>query len=273
MPKRKLVKKLSPEEKELQRKKKELAALEDQLAQVELDLNTLQTDVGAFLYSIQAAVGEKILEEALLRARLTEALLAIEPSNREYEAQAKKARKDAEKSKQEHDAFAGRSGTSGTYVEFESKRKVRASDEVRKLYLKLVKLAHPDLTTNSEEKERRTRSMQEVNAAYADGDQERLEQLHRQWHAPSESTDGGEVGAELVRVIRQINQVKQRIAAAQTELSGLMRAGDYEMFLEAQEQGFEDYLNGLTAAADIEINRLKAATEELSGRIKEMLDT
>ena len=41
----------------------------------------------------------------------------------------------------------------------------------------------------------------------------------------------------------------------------------------AKEQGFEDYLNGLTAAADIEINRLKAAIEEFSGRIKEMLDT
>ena len=84
MPGRKLVKKLSPEEEELQRKKKELRALEDSFAELELTLNALRVDVGAFLFSVQSAVGERLLEEANLRRRLADALLVIEPDNKRY---------------------------------------------------------------------------------------------------------------------------------------------------------------------------------------------
>ena len=272
MPKRKLVKKLSPEEKELQRKKKELRALEDRFAELELTLNALRVDVGAFLFSVQAAVGERLLEEAILRRRLADALLAIDPDNKEYQTQAKKAREDAEEAQHEHDAFAGRHGASSTYADFESTRKARASDEVRELYLKLVKLAHPDLTTDPEEKERRTKFMQEVNAAYEAGDYQRLEDLYRGWGGSLESFDGEDIGDQLVRVIRQISQIQERMAAVEAEFAELMNTDDYGMFEEARERGFEDYLGTLTAAADIENDRLKAGIDQVSSQIEEILD-
>ena len=227
MPRRKLVKKLSPEEEELNRKKKELRALEDRFAELELTLNALRVDVGAFLFSVQAAVGERLLEEAILRRRLADALLAIEPDNKRYQAQATKAREDAEEAQQEHDAFAGKPGASSASVEFESARKTRASDEVRELYLKLVKLAHPDLTTDPEEKERRTKFMQEVNAAYEAGDYQRLEDLYRGWGGSLESFDGEDIGDQLVRVIRQISQIQERMAAIEAELAELMNTDYY----------------------------------------------
>ena len=93
MPRRKLVKKLSPEEEELNRKKKELRGLEDRFAELELTLNALRVDVGAFLFSVQAAVGERLLEEAILRRRLADALLAIAPDTKEYQTQAKRPEK------------------------------------------------------------------------------------------------------------------------------------------------------------------------------------
>ena len=272
MPRRKLVKKLSPEEEELQRKKEELRALEDSFAELELTLNALRVDVGAFLFSVQAAVGERLLEEAILRRRLADALLAIEPDNKGYQAQAKKAREDAEEAQHEHDAFVGRPGESSTPAEFESARKTRASDEVRELYLKLVKLAHPDLTTDPEEKERRTKFMQEVNAAYEAGDYQRLEDLYRGWGGSLESFDGEHIGDQLVRVIRQISQIQERVAAVEAELAELMNTDDYGMFAEASEQGFENYLGTLTAAADIENDRLKAGIGQTLKRIKEILD-
>ena len=271
MPRRKLVKKLSPEEEELQRKKKELAALEDRFAELELTLNALRADVGAFLFSVQAAVGERLLEEAILRRRLADALLAIDPDNKEYQTQAKKAREDAEEAQHEHDAFAGGPGASSTPAEFESARKTRASDEVRELYLKLVKLAHPDLTTDPEEKERRTKFMQEVNAAYEAGDYQRLEDLYRGWGGSLESFDGEDIGDQLVRVIRQISQIRERMAAVEAELSELMNTDDYGMFEEAREQGFEDYLNNLAAAADTANNRLKAGIDQVSRQIQGIL--
>ncbi len=272
MPSSKLVKNLSPEEEELQRKKEELAALEGQLVELELDLSTLLADVPSFIDSVNAALGEKLVEQALLKARLAEALLVLEPNNEEYESQAKTAREDAEEAQQAHGAFTGDSGSSRTHEDFERVRKVHASDEVRGLYRKLVKLAHPDLTTDPEEKERRTKFMQEINAAYEAGDQERLEELLRSWNVSPESVEGEGIGAELVRVIRQIRQTSQRIAAVRAELSELERTDDYEMFLAAKEQGFENYLNGLVAAIDIEIDHLKEEIGEISGRIKEILD-
>ena len=271
MPRRKLVKKLSPEEEELNRKKKEIRGLEDRFAELELTLNALRVDVGAFLFSVQAAVGERLLEEAILRRRLADALLAIDPDNKEYQTQAKKAREDAEEAQHEHDAFAGRPGASSTYADFESTRKARASDEVRDLYLKLVKLAHPDLTTDPEEKERRTKFMQEVNAAYEAGDYQRLEDLYRGWGGSLESFDGEDIGDQLVRVIRQISQIQERMAAVEAEFAELMNTGDPGMFAEAREQGFENYLGTLTAAADIENDRLKAGIDQTLKRIKEIL--
>jgi len=272
MPKRKLVKKLSPEEKELQRKKKELRGLEDRFAELELTLNALRVDVGAFLFSVQAAVGERLLEEAILRRRLADALLAIDPDNKEYQTQAKKAREDAEEAQHEHDAFAGRPGASSTYADFESARKARASDEVRDLYLKLVKLAHPDLTTDPEEKERRTRFMQEVNAAYEAGDYQRLEDLYRGWSGSLESFEGEDVGDQLVRAIRQISLIQERMAAVEAEFAELMNTDDYGMFEEARERGVEDYLNNLTAIADTANNCLKASIDQVSRQIEEIFD-
>jgi hypothetical protein len=272
MPSSKLVKNLSPEEEELQRKKEELAALEDQLAELELDLSTIQIDVPSFIDSVNAALGEKLVEQTLLKSRLAEALLVLEPNNEDYESQAKTAREDAAEAQQEYGAFTDDPDSSRTLEDFETAQKVRASGEVRGLYLKLVKLAHPDLTTDPEEKERRTKFTQQINAAYEAGDQDRLEELLRSWNVSPESVEGEGIGAELVRVIRQIRQTSQRIAAVQAELSELESTDDYAMFLESKEQGFENYMNGLVAAIDIEIDRLKEDIGEISGRIKEMLD-
>ena len=67
MPSSKLVKNLSPEEEELQRKKEELAALEGQLVELELDLSTLLANVPSFIDSVDAALGGKLVEQALLK--------------------------------------------------------------------------------------------------------------------------------------------------------------------------------------------------------------
>jgi len=269
---RSLIKKLSPSEEELRRRKEEFRTLAGQLAELELTLNALRVDVGAFLYSAQAVVGERLLEQALLWRRLVGALLAIEPDNTEYQVRAKKAREDAEKAQQEHDGFFRGHGTSEIYGEFMNTNKSRLSDEVRKLYIKLVKLAHPDLTTDPEGKKRRNKFMQEVNTAYEAGDVERLEELYLEWGASQESLGGESMGDALARIARLISQVKDRMAVVEAEIAALMNTDEYEMFVAAKERGFEDYLNNLAATADSENDRLKAGIDQVSRRIEEILD-
>ena len=248
-----LVKTENPEEEELRRKKEELAALENQLADLELESAALLADTQAFLDNITSAVAPTILERDLLRAKLAGARLSQDPDNEEFIDQAGTAREEAQQAQQEYDAFFGSPGASRSFDEFESSRRNRTSEEVRAFYRNLVKLAHPDLTTNPEEKERRGRFMQEVNAAYADGDQDRLEELTKQWHASPESVQGQGAGADLVRTIRQISLVKDRIETARAEISEIKASEDYLMLSEAIAKGLEIYIADLEAALNAEI--------------------
>ena len=137
-------------------------------------------------------------------------------------------------SQREQEESAGDPRSSRTLDDFESAQKVRSSVEVRGLYLRLAKLAHPDLTTDPEEKERRTWFMQQVNAAYEMGDERLLEDLARQWDASPESVKGEGVAVDLVRVIRQISLVKDRIEAVGKEIAEVGGTEDYLMLSEAR---------------------------------------
>ena len=253
----KLVKPFSPEEEELQRKKEELEALEDQLAELELDLSSYQADVSSFIASVNAALGGKLVEQSLLQFRLAEARATLEPDNEEYESQAQKAREEAEEAQREQEEFAGDPRSSRTLDDFESEQKVRSSNEVRGLYLKLVKLAHPDLTTDAAEKERRTSFMQQVNTAYEMGDERLLEDLVRQWNASPESVKGEGVAVDLVRVIRQISLVKDRIEAVKKDIVEVEESEDYLMFSEAKDKSLATYIADLQATLDADIALLE----------------
>jgi hypothetical protein len=98
--------------------------------------------------------------------------------------------------------------------------------------------------------------MQEVNAAYAEGDQDRLEELTRQWHASPESVQGQGTSADLVRTIRQISLIKDRIETARAEISGIKASEDYLMFSEAIAKGLEVYIVDLEAALNSEIAQI-----------------
>ena len=98
--------------------------------------------------------------------------------------------------------------------------------------------------------------MQEVNAAYAAGDQDRLEELARQWDASPDSIQGQGVGVDLVRTIRQISLVKDRIETVRAEISKIKDSEDYLMLSEATTKGLAIYIANLEAALDAEIAQL-----------------
>ncbi|GAA3393555.1 J domain-containing protein [Streptomyces roseoviridis] len=62
-------------------------------------------------------------------------------------------------------------------------KRVRPSDEVRKLYRDLARKAHPDLARDEDERKRRDEFITRVNAAYARGDEGLLRELSEEWAA------------------------------------------------------------------------------------------
>ncbi|MFE2845382.1 J domain-containing protein [Streptomyces scopuliridis] len=62
-------------------------------------------------------------------------------------------------------------------------KRVRPSDEARKLYRDLVRKAHPDLAQDDKERARREEFLTRVNAAYGRGDEPLLQELVAEWAA------------------------------------------------------------------------------------------
>ncbi|WNI23735.1 hypothetical protein [Streptomyces sp. ITFR-16] len=62
-------------------------------------------------------------------------------------------------------------------------KRVRPTEEARKLYRELVRKAHPDLAQDEEERTRRDEFITRVNAAYGRGDEALLKELAEEWAA------------------------------------------------------------------------------------------
>ncbi|MEE1795129.1 hypothetical protein PUR28_30890 [Streptomyces sp. BE308] len=62
-------------------------------------------------------------------------------------------------------------------------KRVRPSEEARKLYRELARKAHPDLAQDERERERRDEFITRVNAAYGRGDEALLRELVEEWAA------------------------------------------------------------------------------------------
>jgi hypothetical protein len=109
------------------------------------------------------------------------------------------------------------------------------SEDLKGLYRKIARQLHPDLATDENERARRHLVMAEVNGAYACGDDERLQAILREWHSSPESITGEGPGAELVRVIRKIAQVEQRLRDIGIETAELKGSELHQLFIKVKE--------------------------------------
>jgi len=108
-------------------------------------------------------------------------------------------------------------GTTGESLEFGPGTQ---EPELKALFREAAKRIHPDLATDPAEKERRHILMAALNAAYAGGDREAIQRILDGEAARPEAIVGDDIGAQLMRVIRKIAQVRGRFS----ELVELNRA-------------------------------------------------
>lgn len=77
-----LIRKLTPEERELEKKKAELALLESKLAERELDLATLQAELHVFEQRYLRIVGSRYAELDEVKALIAEARARLNPDDK-----------------------------------------------------------------------------------------------------------------------------------------------------------------------------------------------
>ncbi|OEJ98063.1 hypothetical protein [Streptomyces thermolilacinus] len=98
-------------------------------------------------------------------------------------------------------------------------RRVRPSDEARKLYRDLVRKAHPDLAAEEAERRRRDEFITRVNAAYARGDEAQLRQLAEEWEAgPAPAEPAHSETEELYARLEWLAQRKELLTVVAREL-------------------------------------------------------
>src|SRR3990172_5241544 len=221
----KITRRQTPEEKELHKKLSELATLEAELTQHELDLATIQGELRAFENRYLRVIGVRYAELDKIEAQIAEALARLNPKDNKAKERAEKARYQAQES----------AHATGNIQEQKESLKFKPSENLKKLYREVAKSIHPDLSTDEEERARRQQLMAEANRAYEEGDEERLEAILRKWESSPESVKGEGTGTDLVRAIRKIAQVEERLRAIEVEINQLKKSDLYKLKAKAEE--------------------------------------
>jgi len=120
------------------------------------------------------------------------------------------------------------------------------------------------------ERSRREKLMAEANLAYAEGNEGKLQSILNGWESSPDSVKGDEAGAELVRVIRKIAQVEERIRVIEAEMAELKSSDLWELKIkvgEAEKEG-QDLLKEMSSQVKDRIAEAKTRMSALSSKKK-----
>lgn len=245
--KNEIAKKETPEERELRKKLAELAELEGILGEKELELATFKAELNAFEAMYMGIVGIKYAELDEIEAKIAEAKLRDNPSDKIAQEEATRARARADES---------REATGQVEEAFEE---FIPSDTLKKLYREVAKRIHPDLAEGDYARLKREELMAKANRAYQEGDSEKLRAILAEWEDSPESVKGEGAGAELVRLVRKIAQVEGRLRTIELEMAQLKQSDLYELKSKVEKAEIQgrNLLSEMAAKVEKEISNAK----------------
>jgi vacuolar-type H+-ATPase subunit H len=133
----------------------------------------------------------------------------------------------------------------------------------------LVKKAHPDLGKDDDDRRRRNDFMVRVNQAYESGDATALQELADEWALGADAPEDASIGERLVRLIRQISDVRNRLFVADSEIESLKNSDNYLLVEEAEQARSEgrDLVAEHVASTEEHINDLKSQIADINDRL------
>jgi hypothetical protein len=217
-----------------------VAAVEAALVDFEIEVETLRVELGNFASLHHERLGPLYVRLDELEALIAEAVAARsgapEDIRRAYEARSVVTPMpdldelfDRRAAAQESAGqYTGRSTERESAPQPEPPRRVRPSREAQRLYRELARSAHPDLTTDPVEQQRRSAFISRVNEAYARGDESALELLAREWAA------GGPGATPVVAPPDRAEWLRQRLSWL---VSTIERLAEQQVELESSPMG------------------------------------
>ncbi|ARF73727.1 J domain-containing protein [Kitasatospora albolonga] len=139
-------------------------------------------------------------------------------------------------------------------------KRVRPSEEARKLYRELARKAHPDLAQDEPERERRDEFITRVNGAYGRGDVELLKELAAEWAAgPVQQRAALSESEELYARLEWLSRRKELLTVLAKELEDSAIGSMLRMAPDDPDQLLEDIGDQLLG----EVSRREAELAEL----------
>jgi hypothetical protein len=238
---------LSPEEVELNKKRRLLERLADRLAVAEEDMADLRAEQERFEARYSMNVARLYAEFDEIEAQIAEEESKLVPDDEEIKKKAEEMRRRAEES-------AARAAD-----DTDLDTKFEPTAEAKKAYRDLARSIHPDLALDAGEKEKRHGLMAELNRAYSSGDQAMLDKLVEDMKNSPDVVMGDAVGDHLVRVIRQLSQVRNRFGELAKEREAIEASEIYDLRRRAETEalGGRDLLAQMGASTAVHIRKSK----------------
>ena len=195
----------TPEAEHLAEQERLFSELTEQLATRETEFATLGSEFARFRVAYLARFAPLYAEVDRLEADIARILaerMHIEGPEADF------ARERAETA----EARAAESGAAAEDAAAEPQALPEPGPDLKALYRQVAKAVHPDLAADEPERARRTQLMAAASAAYAAGDEATLTRMLDGEAARPEAITGDDTGARLVRTLRQIAQVRGRLA-------------------------------------------------------------
>lgn len=242
-----------PEEIELEQKQAELARLRSEHAASQHTLDKVKQEIRLFEKVYDQVLGQRIVE-----------LEKLEKQLRDLDGGGKNPseRKIAPSTEEWHSRLHA-----GDSLEEEEPAADMAKNSIKALYREVAKAIHPDLAMDNEERVRRHELMAFANRAYADDDRRALLEILREWEQGPEKIQGGDTGAELVRVIRLIARERQEILAVHTRIRELKDSDICRFKLKVDDAlaNHIDLLAEMAATVDLDIVKARNRLADLVG--------
>lgn len=237
----------SPEEIELSKKREELDGLLENQARCERDLSAIKAEIRVFEQTYEQLLGARISELEQLEWQISGLLGsdADEEHHKYYHTA-------------DHEAANRPLTTTSLLDDDPDTTSIMAEKSLKALYREVAKAIHPDLGMHDRGRARRQELMAIANQAYQEGDRARLQRLLREWQLGPELTQGLDIGAELIRLIRQLAHVRQTIHELRDQTAELL-ASDIYRFKQRVDDALCDGIDLLAEmAATVDLDLAKA---------------
>ncbi|MGK4582166.1 rhodanese-like domain-containing protein [Kitasatospora sp. HPMI-4] len=210
---------------ELQRLEELVAATELAWLTLEVDVETLRVEIDNFALIHHQLLGPLYARLDELDALVAETIAARSGSPEDIRRAAEA--RDRVDSLPDLDALLA--DLPPEVAEPEPPRRVRPGREAQRIYRDLARRAHPDLSTDPAEQQRRSAFIARVNEAYALGDTGALEALAEEWSTAPEAAPAPDAPDRSAWLAQRLDWLKTKIGQLAAEQVRLERSAMGEL--------------------------------------------